>query len=61
MMADTVSRKIAVSIKFDVVSVEIICGDLYEAEVLYDDIIERLKSGEGVSLSVKQPEQVKSE
>jgi hypothetical protein len=50
--ADTVGKKLAISIMFNTVSVEIICDDSYEAEVLYDDLIERAKLGEGFSLSV---------
>lgn len=52
MPSDIVSKKIAVSIMFDTVSVELICGDEYLANVLYDDLIERLKSGQGITLSV---------
>ncbi len=48
-------QKLAVSVSFDVVTVEIICGDEYAATVLHDDLIDRLKSGEGLTLSVKQP------
>jgi hypothetical protein len=55
MAADKVGKKIAVSVMFDTVKVEIICGDDYEAQVLYDDLIERLRSGEGISLSVLSP------
>ncbi len=53
--AALVGRKMAISVLFDVVSVEIICGDDYEAQVLYDDITERLQKGDGISLSVRQP------
>ena len=55
MATDKVGKKIAVSVMFDTVKVEIICGDDYEAQVLYDDLIERLRSGEGISLSVLSP------
>lgn len=47
---DIVGRKVAISVLFDVVKVEIICTDGYEAQVLYDDLIERMKSGDGFSL-----------
>ena len=47
---DVVGRQLAVSITFNVVSVEIICSDAYEAEVLFDDLTERARSGEGFSL-----------
>jgi hypothetical protein len=55
MKPERVGKKIAVSVLFDVVTVEIICGDAYEAQVLFDDLIQRLQSGEGITLSVKQP------
>lgn len=51
-MGDTVGRKTAISIRGDTVMIEIICGDFYEAEVLYDDLIERLGSGQGFNLGV---------
>lgn len=47
-----IARKVAVSVLFDVVSIELICGDDYAAQVLYDDLIDRLQSGEGIRLSV---------
>jgi hypothetical protein len=50
----TVGRKVAVSVRFDTVMLEVICGDEYEAQVLYDDLVDRLKSGEGISLSLAQ-------
>ena len=55
MAAEKVGKKIAVSVMFDTVKLEVICGDDYEAQVLYDDLIERLRSGEGISLSVLSP------
>jgi hypothetical protein len=55
MTPEKVGKKIAVSVIFDTVKLEIICGDDYEAQVLYDDLIERLRSGEGISLSVLSP------
>ena len=51
-----VSRKVAVSVLFDSVTIELDCGDAYEAQVLYDDLIQRLQSGEGITLSLSQPE-----
>lgn len=47
-----VSQKIAVSVQMDTVHIELICGDLYAAQVLYDDLIDRLRAGEGITLSV---------
>ena len=46
--------KIAVSVIFDVVHIELICGDQYVAQVLLDDLVDRLKSGEGITLSLEQ-------
>ncbi len=49
-----IGRKIAVSVMFDVVSIEIHCGDEYAAQVTYDDLVDRLQKGEGLTLSVEQ-------
>ena len=48
--------KLAVSVVFDTVSIELHCGDAYEAQSLYDEIIERLRRGEGLTLGLNQPE-----
>lgn len=55
---DLVGRKVAVSAMFDTVTIEIICGDDYEAAVLYDDVVERLTAGEGITLTVTRPSKV---
>ena len=60
MSTDLVGKKVAISVMFDVVKVEVICGDEYLAQVLYDDLIERMRSGEGISLGVKPREAMKS-
>lgn len=52
---DLVGRKIAVSALFDTVTIEIICGDDYEAAVLYDDVVERFQEGGGITLTVTGP------
>lgn len=41
-------KKIEVDVMFDTVSIRIHCGDDYEAQVLFDDITQRLQSGEGL-------------
>jgi hypothetical protein len=46
-------RKLALSVLFDTVTIEVICGDDYEAQVLYDDLVERMQAGEGITLSVE--------
>ena len=47
--------KVAVSVRFDTVSIELICGDPYDAQTLYDEVIERLRCGEGLTLGMEQP------
>lgn len=49
-----VGKKVAISVLFDTVTIEIITGDDYEAQVLYDDITERLQKGEGITLGLGQ-------
>ena len=46
-------KRIAVRIKFDVVAIEILCGDEYFATVLFDDIIERLQAGDAILIAVE--------
>ena len=48
-------QKLGLSVVFDVVKVEFICGDTYAAQVLYDDLLDRLQDGEGLTISVQQP------
>jgi hypothetical protein len=54
MSTDTIGKKVAVSVLFDTVSINVICGDDYLAQVLYDDLIERLRKGDGITLSLSQ-------
>jgi hypothetical protein len=54
MSTDEVGKKVAISVLFDVVSIEVICGDDYLAQVLYDDLVDRLQKGEGFSLGLGQ-------
>lgn len=54
MPSDIVGKKVVVSVMFDTVSIQIICGDGYDAQVLYEDISDRLRDGEGVTLSLPQ-------
>ena len=42
----------AIQIEDDAVAIIIRAKSKYEAEVLYDDLIERMKSGEGVSVAL---------
>jgi hypothetical protein len=48
------SKKVAVSVQSDVVTIEIICGDNYLAQIIYNDIAERLQKGDGISLGLGQ-------
>ena len=54
-------KKLAISVLFDTVKLEIICGDAYEAQVLYDDLLDRLRAGEDISVGLSQPEEVSGE
>jgi len=50
MTTNRVWKKMGVSIMYDTVSIDIICGDEYFANVLYEDLIERLQSGEEITI-----------
>lgn len=56
MSVDTVGKQVAISVMFDIVKIEIICGDDYTAQVLYDDLVERLGAGQGITLGLGQKE-----
>lgn len=60
---ETMARpnKIAISVFADVVTVEFILGDDYAATVFHDDLISRLKAGEGVMISVQSPKETDDE
>ena len=47
--------RVSVSVLLNTVRIELICGDGYAAQVLYDEIVERLQRGNGLTLGVKQP------
>lgn len=49
-----VENNTQVSVLFDTVNIKIVCGDDYEAQVLFDDIVERINSGQGVCITVKR-------
>ena len=49
--ASRVGESLSVSVQGDFVSIQIACRDLYEAQVLFDDLVERLQSGESICLS----------
>lgn len=56
---DLVAKKVAIGVLFDTVTIELICGDDYAAQVLYCDIVERMQSGQGITLSA-QPKALSS-
>jgi hypothetical protein len=58
--ADFEWSKTEVEVIFDVVSIKIHCGDDYTAQVVYDDLIERMQSGEGFLLKM-EPSRAKSD
>jgi hypothetical protein len=43
---------------FDTVSIDLHCGDEYEAQSLYDEVVARLSRGEPLTLRLIKPEQV---
>lgn len=49
---DLVAQKVVVEVIFDMVRIELHCGDDYAAQVLHDDICDRLRSGEKISLAM---------
>ena len=54
-MVELISRQInyAVSVHSDVVTIKVTMGDEYEARVFFDDISDRVKSGEHVTLKIR--------
>ena len=48
-----IDNQTAVSVILDVVRIEIHCGDCYAAQVLFDDIVDHLQAGEGVTIKQK--------
>jgi hypothetical protein len=44
-------RQMAIEIKDKTVTLSVSCSDAYEARVLHDDLIDRLKAGETIDLS----------
>ena len=46
----TNAPRFSLSCRFDTVSIEIHCGDVYEARSLFDELAARLKRGEPITL-----------
>jgi len=40
-------------VQADVVTVSIHCGDAYQAQVVYDDLKDKMDSGDGIALHCK--------
>jgi hypothetical protein len=53
-------KQIAVATEAETVILELICGDVYGAQVLHDDIASRLKTDRVLSLIVKVGGKVES-
>ena len=47
---------VEVSVLFDMVQIQIHCGDEYVAQSAYDELVELLKIGKGLTLCLAQPE-----
>jgi hypothetical protein len=47
----TTVKKTCVSVLLDTVNIEIVCGDGYEAQVLFEDLVERLQRGKTISIT----------
>lgn len=49
---DTICKqeKIAISVMLNTVKIEFTCSDAYEAQVLFDDMVERFRRGETISI-----------
>jgi hypothetical protein len=45
----------AIEVFLDTVKLELRCGDEYEAQVLFDDLAERLQAGQPLTLQMKHP------
>ncbi|ANW00651.1 hypothetical protein [Bradyrhizobium icense] len=57
MKADLVAKRVVIEVAFDMVTIQLHCGDEYAAQVLHEDICDRLRSGKPVSLSMALPSQ----
>jgi len=50
---DLLNKTVEISVLADVVTVSIHCGDAYQAQVLYDDMKDKMDSGDGIALTCK--------
>jgi len=51
MRPDLVAQRVVVEVVFDMVTIQLHCGDEYAARILHEDICDRLKSGKKIALS----------
>ena len=49
------AKKIILGVLFDTVKIELVCHNDYEAQVLYDDLVERLQAGQEISIDPVAP------
>ncbi len=47
--------KVAITVLFDVVRIELHFGDEYLAQVAHEDIVDRIRAGEGIHISIDNP------
>lgn len=47
--------KLTMAVAFDVVRIEVHCGDGYEAQTLFDELAGRLAQGQSITIGTKQP------
>lgn len=47
---NVVAQKVAIGVEANTVTVNLICSDNYAAQVLYDDLTERLSAGNGLKI-----------
>ena len=50
------AQNISVSVFLNTVKIEIECGGDYEAQVLFEDLIERLQDGQEISITPTRPD-----
>ena len=44
------AKKVVLGVRFDTVTIELVCGGDYEAQVLFDDLAERMQAGQEISI-----------
>lgn len=54
MPTDRIGNSILLGVMFDTVEIKIVCDSDYGAQVLYDDLVDRLQAGQGIILAPGQ-------